>query len=348
MPGSDDRGDLRFERVAIVRALAGLGDLLCLVPALRALRRGLPRASLTLVGLTPGRLLLERFPALIDDFLAFPGFPGIPEGETPRSARLAAFVSEARARRFDLALQMHGSGAVSNRFTLLLGADRTAGFFPPGGHCPDPEWFPPYPEDEPEVRRHLALMAQLGLDASDEQLEFAVTAADRRDLASIDEARALATRAYACVHPGASVAARRWPAERFAAVADGLARRGLEVVLTGTAAEAHVTRAVASMMRRPALDLAGRTSLGALAALLSEAAIAVTNDTGTSHLAAALRTPSVVVFTGSDPRRWAPLDRGLHRALGRPSQAVEVAEAVAAVDRLLDAHMPPPVSHVAA
>jgi ADP-heptose:LPS heptosyltransferase len=347
LPEAHDQGMPRFERVAVARALAGLGDLLCLVPALRALRQGLPHATVTLVGLPPGLLLLERFPWLVDDFLAFPGFPGIPEGGTPDSACLAAFPAEAQARRFDLALQMHGSGTVSNRFTLLLGAERAAGFFPPGGDCPDPEWFLPYPEHEPEVRRNLALVTELGLGTGEERLELAVTAADWRDLAAIDEARALRHGAYACVHPGASIAGRRWPADRFAAVADALARRGLEIVLTGTAAEAEVTHTVASLMRRPALDLAGRTSLGALAALLAGAAIAVTNDTGTSHLAAALETPSVVVFTGSDPLRWAPLDRERHRALGRPPDLVAVGDALAQAELLLDAHHTRP-DHVAA
>jgi ADP-heptose:LPS heptosyltransferase len=70
-------------------------------------------------------------------------------------------------------------------------------------------------------------------------------------------------------------------------------------------------------MTAPAIDLAGGTDLGVAAALIASAAIVVTNDTGTSHLAAALGTPSVTLFQASDPARWAPLDRARHRIAGR-------------------------------
>ena len=90
------------------------------------------------------------------------------------------------------------------------------------------------------------------------------------------------------------------------------------MVLTGSAGERDTVGAVAATMRAPAADLAGATSLGALGVLLARAALTVTNDTGTSHLAAAVGAPSAVVFTASDPRRWAPLDAVRHRALGLP------------------------------
>jgi ADP-heptose:LPS heptosyltransferase len=67
-----------------------------------------------------------------------------------------------------------------------------------------------------------------------------------------------------------------------------------------------------------AADLAGETSLGGLAALISHAALLVANDTGVSHIATALRTPSVIAACGSDAERWAPLDIALHRTLATP------------------------------
>jgi ADP-heptose:LPS heptosyltransferase len=296
----------------VLRALRGLGDMLCVVPALRCLRAALPEAHVTLVGLPGARWMQERFPGYLDDFLEFPGFPGIPE--VPVDTRRLPEILAAVQGRFDLALQMHGSGSNSNSFTLLLGARISAGFYLPALWCPSPEHFAPYPAHLQEVRRWLALMEFLGAPTGNEALEFPVLPADRERLqAAWPGHRA----GYVCLHPGANEAQRRWPVERFAAVGDALADEGMTVVLTGTGAEREITSAVARAMRQEAVDLAGRTDLGALAALMQGAALVVCNDTGVSHLAAALKTPSVVIFAASDPERWAPLDGRLHRAVGR-------------------------------
>src|SRR5205823_5256285 len=80
----------------------------------------------------------------------------------------------------------------------------------------------------------------------------------------------------------------------------------LAVVLTGVAAERPIGRAVTGGMAAKPVDLVGRLSLGAAAAVVRRAQLLVTNDTGMSHLAAAVGTPSVVVFRVTDPRRWKP------------------------------------------
>jgi ADP-heptose:LPS heptosyltransferase len=120
---------------------------------------------------------------------------------------------------------------------------------------------------------------------------------------------------FAVVHPGARALERRWPVENFAMVAEGMVKRGLRVVLTGSESEKGITAAVAAKMQSPALDLAGKTSLGSLGVLLSKARLLISNDTGVSHVAAALRIPSVVLFMASDPQRWAPEDKELHRVV---------------------------------
>jgi ADP-heptose:LPS heptosyltransferase len=320
-----------LRKVAVFRALK-IGDMLCAVPALRALRAALPNAELVLVGLPWAREFAARFAHLLDGFREFPGWPGLPE-QVPQLERIPDFLAQMQAERFDLAVQLHGSGVIANPLVALFAAKQTAGFYPAGGYCPDAELFRPWPDDGLEVRRLLALTEFLGVPSRGEHLEFPLTDADHRAAAQAAE---LEPGGYVCVHPGASVPERRWPPESFAEVADALAARGYRVVLTGTAGEAHLTRAVADAMTAPALDLTGRTDLGATAALIASARLLVCNDTGVSHVAAAARTPSVVASFGDNPARWAPPDPRLHRVLCRPTGAVPTADVLAEVRDLLD------------
>lgn len=313
-----------MRRILIVRALH-LGDLLCAVPAWRALRRAFPDARIVLAGLPWARDFVERFRHVLDAFIEFPALPGLPERE-PDPPAVPRFLAEVRAARFDLALQMHGNGSIVNPVVALSGAAHVAGFYLSNHCCPDSARFIPYPEEEPEVRRHLRLVQFLGVPLDGETLEFPITEADEAAASDVTGTASLARGGYAIVHPGARSESRRWPAESFGRVASDLTRRGLRIVLTGSRDEAGLTRTVASFVAGQSIDLAGRTDLGALAVILRDARLVVCNDTGVSHLAAALRVPSVVVFSGSETRRWRPLDWRLHRA-------VRAAEGEAAVMR---------------
>ena len=160
----------------------------------------------------------------------------------------------------------------------------------------------------------LALTDHLGLPRQGTQLEFPVLAADREELQQIWP-EWLDDTPYVCVHAGAQLPSRRWHPARFAEVADQLAAAGHRIVLTGSAAETGLVADVQACMKRPAINLCGRTTLWTLGALIEECACVVCNDTGLSHIAAALRKPSVIVSCGSDTRRWSPLDASLHQVL---------------------------------
>jgi ADP-heptose:LPS heptosyltransferase len=303
--------------ITVVRAL-NLGDLLCAVPSLRALRHRFPDARITLLGLPWARTLVDRYHLYLDGHEVFPGFPGIPEAPFD-PARTATFLESAQARPADLVVQLHGDGTSINAFAGLLGGRSIAGFVPPGLTAladPPGVWIP-YPSHGSEIHRLLALPAALGAP-TDDHLEFRVRADDVDELRAIAGAELL-DRPYAVVHAGSSTPLRRWPAARFAAVADRLFREGYAVFLTGTEAERGVVADVRDAMTETAIDVAGRTGLGAMAALVEGARILIANDTGVSHLAAAVGTPSVVVFSGSDPDRWAPLDSERHTVLGGSS-----------------------------
>jgi ADP-heptose:LPS heptosyltransferase len=300
-------------RIAVVRALL-LGDMLCAVPALRALRAGHPDAHVTLVGLPWARELVARLAPYVDAFEEFPSFPGIPE-RILEPARLTRFLQRVQREPYDLVIQLHGSGSHVNEFVALFGARRTAGFFRPGDVVPERGSFVPWPEEGTEVRRLLALPRALGCPDRGEELELRVGQAERASVRRMLAAEGIDGAGYLCVHPGARFPSRRWPAQRFAAAADALATMGLRVVLTGTEGEAALTRAVRSAMSASTIDLTGRLTLGALAALVQDAALVLCNDTGMSHVAAAVGTRSVVVASGSEVARWAPRDAHRHRVL---------------------------------
>jgi ADP-heptose:LPS heptosyltransferase len=295
-------------KIAIFRALQ-LGDLLCGVPAMRALRAAHPDARITLIGLPWACTFVARFRRYLDDFIEFPGFPGMPEREANVN-ELRSFYSKTR-NRFDRALQMHGDGRFSNPLVALMGAATMHGYWVPGRYRPQAGHFIEWRDRENEVQRWLRLLEHAGLPSKGTQLEFPLFETDWAELRQLG----LHERSYAVIHPGSQLPSRRWPPERFAEVADDLARSGLRIVLTGIHSEKELLEKVKRCMRQPALDLCGRTSLGGLAALIGRARLLVCNDTGVSHIAAAMRTPSVVIACGSDPERWAPLNRDLHRVL---------------------------------
>lgn len=296
-------------RIGVFRALV-LGDMLCAVPALRALRHAWPRAEITLIGLPWAQVLAERLPE-VDRFIAFPGHPALPE-QAPDAAAWPAFVAHAREARFDLLLQMHGSGRITNPLVAELDAKRCAGFHEPGTPAPDPQLFTAWPQQGHETLRLLRLTDHLGVPRQGTHLSFPLREDERR------AAAAAWPRPFACIHPGAQLRSRRWLPERFAAIGDLLAAQGLDVLVTGTAGEADIAQAVVSAMRAPATSLAGKTTLWSLGALIERARLLVCNDTGVSHVAAALHTPSVVVSLGADVARWAPLDHSLHHVLWQP------------------------------
>jgi ADP-heptose:LPS heptosyltransferase len=256
-----------------------------------------------------------------------------------------------------LALQLHGSGEVSNPLIALLGARRLAGYFREGQFCPDAATFLPWRDSEPEIDRCVRLVATLGAAPRGLELEAPLLPADREALAAALADESLPRASYVCVHAGAQWPSRRWYPERFAVVADALAARSLRIVLTGTAGEAALARRVAARMLAPALDLVGRTTLGALTALIDGARLVVANDTGVRHVAAARGTPCVAVACGSDVGRWparGPAQRLVHADLpcrpcahvhcpiGHPcAHGVESRDVIAAAGELLEIAVKP-------
>ncbi len=238
---------------------------------------------------------------------------------------------DAQRGRFDLVIQLHGSGPESNVFALELDAPLTAGFYSAEEVQPGP-LFLPWNEREHEVTRWLRLLSHVGFEVGDAALSFPINPEDR---ANVERSKLEhdVTAPYLVLHPGAASETKRWSAAQFAEVGRAAQKLGLQAVITGSSGEVALARQLQRLLP-DAINLAGKTELGTLAALLGDAQLLICNDTGVSHLAAATRTPSVVLFSETDPARWAPLDTSRHLAID-VNQDASTETVLAAVHSLL-------------
>lgn len=302
-------------RIAVLRANA-LGDFIFAVPALTALRAAYPQAELVLLGAPwharwlNARAVADR-PGPVDRVLVVPAADGIRAAEpADEPTTMAEFLAAARRERFDLAVQLHGGGRNSNPLVAQLGARVTAGLRAVDAPALD-RWVR-YVYYQPEVFRYLEVAALLGAEPVTLLPHVPVTSADR---AEADRVLGPVRQPRAVLHPGASDPRRRWPAERFAAVADALTDRGFEVLVTGTGPEREVVEQVAAAATRPLRVVLDELSLGGLGGLLAGSAVLVANDTGPLHLAAAVGTATVGVYWIGNLLNGAPPVRARHRPL---------------------------------
>ena len=319
-------------KIAVVRA-SRLGDFICATPALRALRAALPHAEIALVTLPLLRELAVRLP-YVDRFIAFPGFPGIAQ-QLFRAHEALEFFRCMQAERFDLAIQLQGSGVYSNPFTLLLGAAVTAGFVRPEDDASRLDAVLPWPERGHEIQRLLALMRHIGVEPRGDERVFPLQPEDRQagERLLVDLPRPLIG-----LHAGSHDPRRRWPPERFAAVARALIRDcGGTVVVLGGLHEADEALELASTVGPGAYNLAGRTSLAALGGVIAQLALLIANDTGPAHVGYALGTPTVTIYRTGGSERYGPPAHGPFVALEPQAgdALVTVAQALAAAAPLL-------------
>jgi heptosyltransferase-2 len=297
-------------RRVVVRGANWVGDAAMTVPALRELRRVLPGAHITLAT-RPWAEALFAGAGFIDEVVAV--------SDAKSSARSVwADAREWRSRRFDLAVLFPNSfapalAAALARVPVRIGyatQGRAALLTHP---LPVPEWR----GHRHEVFYYLNVVAGLerilrGSSDVEERApdsSLAVTRDAMRDaLALLRESGATDSRPLVALCPGSTNSrAKRWPSERFAALADMLAEHaGAQVFLIGAREELDISEEVARLARRRPHILTGRTNLAQTAALLSVADLLVTNDTGPAHVAAAVGCPVVVIFGPTNPETTRP------------------------------------------
>lgn len=311
------------QRLAVLRA-NGVGDYVVAEPALSALRAAYPQAEITLLGAAHTRPLVEDRPGPCDRYVQVPLTRGVRVGDDPDASpeELEAWCAAQRAYGYDLAVQLHGGGRNSNALLLRLGARTTAGTATPD--APKPDRWVPYTPLQHDTVRWLEVVRTVGAVSDRLEPQVVVTEAD------LAESRAVLPpdgRPLVVVHPGATDPRRCYPEERLGAVAAALAARGARVAVLGGPGDADRVARVAdagTAAGTPFATVVGGLSLGGLIGTLRRADLVLGNDSGPRHLAGAVGTPTVAVFTSSNLVDVAPLSRTWHRVAVSWTSACEV------------------------
>lgn len=286
----------------VIKPLA-LGDVLRATGFTAALRQGLPEARITFAVGDYAAPALENNPDM-DDIMPM-GLLGTPRRYD--AAQYLAFVRRIRERQFDAAFVLDRSPAMSllpyfARIPHRIGLDsRLRGF----AHTTRV----PVGMDDNEVETYRQVARTAGLPPAEAACVFRPTHDDMeaaRRLAEEFDLDSAALRVVIApgggVNPGAVDVTKRWPAERFAAVADWvIQRRGARVCLVGTASDGPSITAMLRAMTQPAVNLEGRTTFGQLGALIAGSDLFVGNDSASAQLALGVGTPSVTIFTATEP-----------------------------------------------
>ena len=273
--------------VVMLRPL-GLGDFLTGIPAYRAVARAFPDHDAVLAA----PQALAPLAGLVTAIARF-------EHTLPLEP-LAAELNGAA-----VAVDLHGNGPQSKRILLAAQPRRLISFSHTDvslSHA-GAAWR----ADEHEVQRWCRMLEHAGIPTQAGDLDLPLPPVEPAPIA----------RRATLLHPSAASEARRWPIDRWAALARDELRLGRRVIITGAAGDRGRAAAIAELAGI-ALDCvyAGRTDLLELAALVAAAGRVVCGDTGVAHLATAYRTPSVVLFGPVPPQQWGPpADRSYHRAL---------------------------------
>lgn len=297
--------------VLVVR-LDSMGDMLAAGPAIRAVAAGADRVTV-LAG--PEGAAAARLLPGVDDVLVW-ACPWIvsppPAVDGDDVAAVTAGLADARIDEAVILTSFHQSALPTALLLRLAGIEKISAVsedYP--GALLDVRLAPP--GDAPEPLRMLEIVAGAGFSlppGGDDRL------AVRRPLPSVAHLRAPLTEdlplgrsgAYLVVHPGTSAPARAYPPSSWRSAVTALRDAGWPVVVTGSPSERPLTEAVsAGDGIAPVLDLGGRLELAELASVLDGAAAVVVANTGPAHLAAAVGTPVVSLFSPVVPAiRWAP------------------------------------------
>jgi lipopolysaccharide heptosyltransferase I len=288
------------QRILIIKP-SSLGDVTHALPVLHLLRRRWPDAKISWLVAPYCSGLLEGHPDL-DEVILFDRRRFGTAWKSPSAGMdLIRFKRDLRKRRFDLVIDLQGlfrSGwlAWHTRAPVRIGLANAR------------EWawifythrVPIATMEQHAVDRYLKVAAALGCETEPVTFQFPTTPADQAAAEQINNGDP-----YAVLMPGANWETKRWSVENFAALVAPIRERfGLQSVIAGGPDTVELAKKIPG-----AIDMAGKTNLPQLVALLERASLVIANDSGPMHIAAALNRPLVAIFGPTNPIRTGPYGR---------------------------------------
>jgi heptosyltransferase-3 len=295
-------------KVLVVR-LRSIGDTVLSTPSLYALRRFLPNAQIDIV--------LENWVApLLDGFEHVDNVIGVEKGSALSRARLARML---RSSHYDVAYNLHG-GTTATLLIRASGAKYRVGYASYQynrllTHAAPPAAQSWGTEKTHSVEQQLALLGWTGVPVSDRPpTHLAVTPEAGESVAARLAAKGIGGSPVALLHPTAAFDTKQWAVENFARVAEHVVERGLIPVAVVASRETAVLDELQRLSAVPVIGFSN-LSLPEITALASKSRLFVGNDSGIAHIAAAVNTPSVVVFGSSNVHHWRPWSRAPHEVV---------------------------------
>lgn len=302
-PLAPPRWDWSDVRKVLVVRLRSIGDTVLSTPSLFALKRFLPNAQIDILVEDWVAPVLDNHPH-VDNVIA------LERGGFMTRARVAR---ELRAANYDVVYNLHG-GTTATFLTRVIGARHRVGFksYQYGQlhnhQAPSPLLLWEQQKTH-SVEQQLALLGWTGVPVTDRprtSLGISPVAAETVDRLLFHAG--LGQQDIALVHPAAAFATKQWAVEKFAQVVEFLAKRGI----TSVAVAAPNEQALLEELRRQAFAkvVTLAVSLPEVTALAARSRLFIGNDSGIAHIAAAVGTPSVVVFGSSNIAHWRPWNSG--------------------------------------
>ena len=289
-----------------------IGDLVCALPALAAIKRTWPKAELTLLTSpgkrgAPGAQELLSGAEWIDHLWVY----------YRDELSLGTFARELRERDFNVVIRLPQNMSTpwlelrQILFLMLFVRVRHARNFAVGSLL----WLGRGParalsksrDIEHEADRQLRLVSEYTVTAHAAEFPLPLSAELQAEAARVLEQHGISSEGLLCISPGAKRSTNRWPASRFGEVARRWIEDGGRVLVLGSESDHALGVEIREIAGPGTTNLCGQSPILLAAALIQRAQLLASNDTGAIHLAAAVQTPSVVPFSARDvPDRWFP------------------------------------------